>query len=139
MLNLLTRKKRKELDELLDDDFVLVFVNTQREGIDIPEQIRGLPSATLKLSRLFRGSLKLTDTSIETQLLFGSSYYECILPYDSIWAAKSADGREVRWQNETASPSPKEPSKTEEPQDSTESKRPPQGTQRSTPVLRRIK
>jgi hypothetical protein len=100
MENLVLKRKKRELEELLNDEYILVFVNPGYEGVDLPEHIRGLPSATLKLSRHFRGTLSVSDEEVRAELLFGPNYYCCVLPLPSIWAAKGAGGREVVWQSE---------------------------------------
>ena len=82
---------------MLNDEYILVQVNTSSAGLSLPKHLTELPSVTLKLSRLFRGSMTLNDSGISADLLFNGAYFTCILPLDSIWACSSASGTIQQW------------------------------------------
>jgi stringent starvation protein B len=97
MNEILNREKYREIDRLLDDEFIMLQIDPECKGVDIPSHLRGTPSVTLQLSRLFRGSMEITDSKIEANLLFKGSYYCCLIPYEAIWAATAASGEEKFW------------------------------------------
>ena len=89
--------KRKKLDQLLAQEYVLLYIKTGAPGLIIPPHLYSQPVVTLKISRLFRGSLTLEDKKIVTELLFGSNYFVCEIPYDSIWGVSSSAGDSFMW------------------------------------------
>lgn len=76
---------------------MLVHINPRQKGVILPEHLIGNRSVTLRLSRYFRGQLKTTEKQIEADLLFGSDYFTCVIPWKAIWGASSATGEEFVW------------------------------------------
>jgi stringent starvation protein B len=91
------REKYKLIDKLLIGDHVLLHVFPQLPGVSLPNDLMNHNSVTLKISRLFRGGLEMLNDRIESNLLFGNSYFLCILPYDSIWGLTSDSGKTYTW------------------------------------------
>jgi stringent starvation protein B len=90
-------ERKKVLDRLLKEEFVLVHINTSVEGVMLPPHIAHLESVPLKISRLFKGGLELRNDSIVTDLRFDDSYFTCILPYESIWLVAGSKGPVLQW------------------------------------------
>jgi hypothetical protein len=89
--------KKALLDKLLGDEYALVHVNTGTGGLDLPDHLLAQPSVTLRVSRLFRYPVELTDAEIIAELLFKGSYFTCKIPWDSVWGATSAAGEGQVW------------------------------------------
>lgn len=96
-IDLKRRQKRRSIEKMLNDEYILVQVNTSTAGLSLPKHLTELPSVTLKLSRLFRGAMTLNDSGISADLLFNGAYFTCILPLDSIWACSGASGTIQQW------------------------------------------
>jgi len=95
--DLLSRRKYQTLERLLKDDFVLVHVSTAAENVLVPEHLKKDPTVTLKLSRLFRGRLEMTESLITAELLFGNDYFTCEIPIASIWGMTGCRGKNEIW------------------------------------------
>ena len=91
------REKRETLERFLGDEHVLVHLTPQTEGVQVPVHLRENPTVTLKLSRYFRGQMNVTETEVTADLLFGSSYFECRIPFDAIWGLTSTRGQFLMW------------------------------------------
>ncbi len=85
------------LDSLLEGDHVMVHLDSRVPGVDIPEQLGRIHDLTLKMSRLFRGRLDLTEHQIEAELLFDGGYYTCIVPYGAVWGVTDEKGESKIW------------------------------------------
>jgi hypothetical protein len=91
------KEKYDAIVRLLEDEYALVHLDPAFPGVVLPAHLRGAPSVTLKLSRLFRGALTIGDVQIEADLLFGSTYVTCVVPYGAIWGISSAAGSNIVW------------------------------------------
>jgi hypothetical protein len=91
------KEKFRLIDKLLHGDHLLVHLNPNFEGVVIPQELQGVPTVTLKLSRLFRGGMELLPAKVEANLLFGSAYFQCIIPYEAIWGVTSESGDMTTW------------------------------------------
>lgn len=90
------RVKQKFLEKLLAaNDLVAVMVNTQVEGVALPEHLLKEPTVTLEISRLFRGALEIGKEDISQDLLFSGVYFNCRLPYNAIWSAAAGKDQRV--------------------------------------------
>jgi len=93
-----TRQKQKLLDKLLmESDHILIQINPEFPGLVVPIHLTSQPTLTLKLSRLFRGDLRVEPTKIVAELVFGGSYHTCEIPMDAIWAVASSTGELFQW------------------------------------------
>ena len=90
-------RKYQTIERMLDGEFVLVHLDPAANGVEIPRHLKDSNTVTLKLSRLFRGALEMEDSRINADLLFGSEYFSCRLPYEAIWGATSSEGKNSVW------------------------------------------
>ncbi len=93
----LNKEKLGILNQLLNDEYVLVHVNTRTDGLNIPENLTHDPMVTLKLSRWFRGGLDITEERISADLLFSDDYFTCLIPLPAIWGVTGAKGQNLIW------------------------------------------
>ena len=97
----LIRERRQAIDTFLEDEYVLVHIDSRSANVNLPPHLMAHPSVTLKLSRLFRGAIELKVEQIETDLLFGDRYFSCVIPFAAIWGATNCDGNNVIWPEST--------------------------------------
>jgi hypothetical protein len=93
----LDEEKQQTLEQLLQEEYALVHLDSTRKGVTLPDKIMNLASVTLKLSRLFRGGIELFNDRVETKLLFGKDYHPCIIPFSCIWGLTSIKGSNIIW------------------------------------------
>ena len=89
--------QKTTVEQLLQDEQVLVHINPVYPGVSIPGHLSGNKTVTLRLSRYFKGELTTDDEKITAELLFGSTYITCVIPWLSIWGASSLQGDEYVW------------------------------------------
>jgi len=85
------------VERLLNDEQVLVHINPGFSGVSIPAHLAENKTVTLRLSRYFKGELTTDEDRITADLLFGSAYITCTIPWLSIWGASSIHGDEYVW------------------------------------------
>lgn len=93
----LLKERFQTIDSFLEEEYVLVHIDSRTKGIKLPDHLMNNPSITLKLSRLFRGGIELKEEQIETDLLFGDRYFSCVIPLAGIWGATNVDGNNIIW------------------------------------------
>jgi hypothetical protein len=93
--------QRTTIEKLLADEQVLVHINPRQPGVVIPPYLMDNRTVTLRLSRFFRGRLATDDDQIKAELLFGPDYFDCSIPWTSIWGASSVRGEEFVWTEAT--------------------------------------
>lgn len=93
--------QKTTIERLLGDEQVLVHINPSQPGVVIPPYLMDNRTVTLRLSRFFKGRLSTDDTTIKAELLFGPDYFECLIPWSSIWGASSVRGEEFVWSEVT--------------------------------------
>jgi hypothetical protein len=89
--------QKMTIERLLNDEQVLIHLNPQHLGVTIPPHLRDNRTVTLRLSRFFKGSMSTDEHQITAELLFGSEYFTCEIPWSSIWGASSVRGEEFVW------------------------------------------
>lgn len=89
--------KYKVVNALLEEEFILVHLSTEEEGISIPEKLKVQPTVTLKLSRRFRGAMELKQDRIEADLLFDGEYFSCVIPWKALWGVSTPKGMGRIW------------------------------------------
>lgn len=89
--------QKTTIERLLDDEQVLVHVNAQASGVSLPPHLSENRTVTLRLSRFFKGDLTISEDKVVAELLFGSEYFTCVMPWNSIWGASSIRGEEFIW------------------------------------------
>lgn len=93
----INKQKKSTLERLFEDDWMLIHVDTRAEQVVVPDHLKGSPSITFKISKLFQGVTEIKNGVISAQLLFGNARHACIFPYDSIWGATSFKGSNIVW------------------------------------------
>lgn len=93
--------QKTTIEKLLADEQVLVHINPRQPGVVIPPYLMDNRTVTLRLSRFFRGRLATDDEKINAELLFGPEYFDCSIPWNSIWGASSVRGEEFVWTDAT--------------------------------------
>ncbi len=89
--------QRTTIERLLEDEQVLVHVNPAAVGVELPPHLRDSRTVTLRLSRYFKGELFTDESKVIAELLFGSSYFSCVIPWKAIWGASSIRDEEFLW------------------------------------------
>jgi hypothetical protein len=92
-----SQEKYTALNHLLEEQFVLVHLCPSCEGVTLPPHLMAQSSITLKISRLFRGGMKVHKDRVVAQLLFGDDYFACVVPFNAIWGLSSARGARLIW------------------------------------------
>lgn len=90
-------EKHSSLGRLLEGEYALVHLDPSVQGVRLPEHLLAQPTVTLKLSKLFRGAVELRDDRVEAELLFGSEYFSCLVPFEAIWGITDAAGKNFIW------------------------------------------
>lgn len=90
-------EQKTTIERLLNDEQVLVHINPQQPGVVIPPHLTDNRTVTLRLSKFFKGRLSTNEGEITAELLFGSEYFVCSIPWNSIWGASSVRGEEFVW------------------------------------------
>lgn len=96
-----TREKFDVLNRLLDDEYVIIHVDTSVEGLILPEYLLKETSVTLKLSRYFKGGIEVGPEIIQTNLSFNKEYFPCTIPLKAIWGASSQKNENIIWPDST--------------------------------------
>ena len=95
------KERISTLNRMLEQEYVLVHIDPNYDGVLIPDYLTKSATVTLKLSRLFIGGIDLNDDEIVTDLLFGDTYFSCHIPYMAIWGVTSVDGNNMVWPENT--------------------------------------
>ena len=96
-LELKKKQKIKFFEDGMRDDHVLLHMDSRRSGVKVPDSLAGNYSLTLKLSYLFQGKTTHDANGIVSFLKFGSDYFECIIPWASIWGITDSSGKNQVW------------------------------------------
>lgn len=81
--------KQDLLEGLLAHGMVLVHLDTEVEGVDVPDQFRGDRDLRLNLSYRFAGGLQVNQSGVTADLSFSSQPYTCQVPFESVFAMVS--------------------------------------------------
>jgi stringent starvation protein B len=85
------------LKRLLEEEYVLVHINTGSDNLALPSHLMVDETVSLKLSRYFRGAMEVTTEKITAELLFNGSYNSCVIPLAAIWGCHSQRGNTAFW------------------------------------------
>ncbi|MCC6932387.1 MAG: hypothetical protein IT292_03935 [Deltaproteobacteria bacterium] len=91
------KQKIKFFEDGMRADNVLVHLDSRQPNVKVPDNLMNNHSLTLKLSYLFQGKTTHNDDGISTYLKFGSDYFECTLPWASIWGMTKSSGSKQIW------------------------------------------
>jgi len=98
----LNLQKREIIDRLLKGDHVLIHVTPAAAGVQLPPHLSTVPWVTLKISRLFRGALEISDHGVAADLLFNGRYFSCRVPFEAIFGCSDENGRTTIWPQSAA-------------------------------------
>jgi len=99
-MNLLNAAKKKHFESILGGDHVLLHLDSNKEGVSVPQNLANNFSLTLKVSSLFEGEMNYDDESIVVYLKFSGEYFRCELPWISIWGMTDENNAQKIWQKE---------------------------------------
>lgn len=92
-----TRQKIKSFELWFKDDHVLVHVDSRVEEVIVPQHLKNNHALTLKLSSLFQGKTTYDNKGITAFLKFSGDYFECFIPWKTIWGMTSAQEENTIW------------------------------------------
>lgn len=99
-MEVIVAQKKKHFELLLEQDHVLLHLDSRQEGVILPMNLSNNPALTLKVSKLFQGEMTYDDSSIVAYLKFSGEYFRCEMPWKSIWGMSSASGEQKIWQQD---------------------------------------
>ena len=94
-----TEEKIKTFGEWMEDDHVLVHLDTRVSGVEVPKHLTGSPNLSLKLSYLFQGETKHDEHGVSAYLRFSGEYFRCVVPWEAVWAISSSAGEMRIWKD----------------------------------------
>lgn len=94
-------EKHKTIERWLLDQYVILHVDGANPAVVLPSHLSGNRNVSLKVSKLFRGSLIVEREEISAELLFGNDYFTCKLPMSAIWGATDVHGKSIVWPADT--------------------------------------
>ena len=89
--------KQVVAEEWLRGDHIMVHLDARRDGVKVPANLSSQAGLSLKISYLFNAQPSVDETGIYAPLRFGSEYFECFLPWGSIWGVTSEKGELRIW------------------------------------------
>jgi stringent starvation protein B len=95
------KEKYETINLFLEEEYVLVHLDSNKKGVVLPSHLMGNGTVTLKLSRLFRGGIEVTKEQILADLLFGDAYFSCTIPLAAVWGITGYKGNNVIWPEST--------------------------------------
>ncbi len=81
-----SKNKRDLLLYLLEKGDAMVCLDARREDVDVPTNHKGNASLSLILNLNFRRPLEVLDEIICATLSFQGRPYQCIIPFEAVWA-----------------------------------------------------
>lgn len=93
-------EKRDKIEELTKEEFAMVHVRSDIEGVALPANLIKERSVALKISHYFANPLFINDNSLEIELLFNNIPFNCKVPYQAIWACTSFSGDHYFWEED---------------------------------------
>lgn len=93
MKRLYTRKqdKKPQLERLLQNGTVMLFIDSRRKGVQVPEDFMNYPQLALNFDYAFQiPDFRILEGRIEATLeFFGNMNFSCVIPWDAVYAMKS--------------------------------------------------
>lgn len=96
-ISTIRKEKYSSLNILLKDEYLLAHVDTAVEDVQLPKHIYLKRSVTLRVSRFFKGFIKVSEDKIVAELVFGEDRFVCHVPLDAIWGLTSMRGSNIVW------------------------------------------
>lgn len=89
-------EKKEAIKRLLQYGTVMVFIDSRREDVLVPEQHKGNPQLLLNLDYAFQiPDFEILDDRVQVSLSFGGKNFFCVLPYASIYVLRSQSSSEI--------------------------------------------
>ncbi|HMO18271.1 MAG TPA: hypothetical protein PKA63_13275 [Oligoflexia bacterium] len=92
--------KKKVFDEWIKGDHILLHFDSRLSEVVVPANLKDNYALTLKLSMLFQGETKCDENEISSYLKFSGEYFQCIIPWKSIWGMTSEEGTQKIWEKD---------------------------------------
>ena len=89
--------KQTLAEEWLRGDHIMVHLDARRDGVKVPANLISQAGLSLKISYLFNAQPYVDEHGIFAPLRFGSEYFECFMPWGSIWGITSEKGELRIW------------------------------------------
>ncbi|MBI2263595.1 MAG: hypothetical protein HYU64_00245 [Armatimonadetes bacterium] len=82
--------KKIHLERLLERGTVMIFVDSRKPNVGVPEAHRGNPQLALNLDYAFQISdFRILNDRVEASLSFNRAPFFCAVPFDAIYAMRS--------------------------------------------------
>jgi len=81
-----SKNKKDLLLYLLEKGDAMVCLDARRGDVDVPTNHKGNASLSLILNLNFRRPLDILDDGIYATLAFQGRPYQCIIPFEAVWA-----------------------------------------------------
>ncbi len=81
-----SKNKKDLLLYLLEKGDAMVCLDARRGDVDVPKNHKGNASLSLILNLNFRRPLDILDDAIYATLAFQGRPYQCVIPFDAVWA-----------------------------------------------------
>lgn len=81
-----SKNKKDLLLYLLEKGDAMVCLDARRGDVDVPTNHKGNASLSLILNLNFRRPLDIFDDGIYATLAFQGRPYQCVIPFDAVWA-----------------------------------------------------
>ncbi|MBX7149135.1 hypothetical protein K1X76_08605 [bacterium] len=90
------KDKKQHFERLMEKGTVMVFLDSRKTGVKVPDAHLANPQLCLKFNYAFEiPDFKITDDKIEASLSFGGRRFFCELPFDALFAVTLENGGEV--------------------------------------------
>ena len=99
-MNLLSVAKKKHFESIIAGDHVMLHLDSNKEGVSVPNNLSKNHAVTLKVSSLFEGEMTYDDDSIVVYLKFSGEYFRCEIPWISIWGMTDENKEQKIWQKD---------------------------------------
>lgn len=99
-MDVIQAQKKKHFELLLEQDHVLLHLDSRKAGVIVPTNLSDNPALSLKVSRLFQGEMTFDMSKIVVYLKFNGEYFRCEIPWQTIWGMSSAGGEQKVWQQD---------------------------------------
>lgn len=99
-MNLLSAAKKKHFESIISGDHVMLHLDSNKEGVNVPKNLTKDHAVTLKVSSLFEGEMTYDENSIIAYLKFSGEYFKCEIPWISIWGMTDENKEQKIWQKD---------------------------------------
>jgi len=83
-------EKKDNIEKMLGYGTVMIFIDTRKSGVELPEQHKGNPQLPLNLDYAFQiPDFKILPDHIEASLSFNRQRFFCVIPFEAIYAMSS--------------------------------------------------